>query len=34
METGIKMTSGVLKYDGRQLYGREIAEKIEKGALE
>jgi 2-oxoglutarate ferredoxin oxidoreductase subunit alpha len=31
METGIQMTSGVLKYDGRQLSGREIAEKIGKG---
>ena len=33
METGISMTSGVLKYDGRQLSGREIADRIAKGGI-
>ena len=34
METGIPMTGSVLKYDGRQMYGREIAEEIGKGGAQ
>ncbi len=30
METGIRMSGSVLKYDGRQISGREICESLEK----
>lgn len=31
METGIACTRSVLKYDGRQISGREIAQRLERG---
>jgi len=34
METGIRMSGSVPKYDGRQISGREICESLEKGGAQ
>jgi 2-oxoglutarate ferredoxin oxidoreductase subunit alpha len=34
METGIRMNRSILKYDGRQISGREIAEELAKGGAQ
>jgi len=34
METGIACAGGVLKYDGRQISGREIADRLEKEGVQ